>query len=196
MAKIGCKVCCDSINDLGCYGSCETIVTGLIAPVDGVYLIRYEINDSIRTIGISYDSGDTIIIPASVLNEDYLIVFQVYRPDGTKIGSDCYQALILSEFAATPVPRITPIIPPSEICDNMFTFVTIIGQQAYVIPPLSGGEQLADYSRYIVLFGAFSLPEVDYTQSPDFTNWVIVGNTITFAFPIDQEVEVKINSFV
>lgn len=198
MTQVGCKVCCQEITDLGCFGSCDLIpIPDLIAPVTGAYYFRFEIAGALRTVAVEFNAGDSIILPAELLNEDYLVEFKIFRPNGSAIGDECYQVLTLSEFRTVPIPRFIPTPPPpSENCDNMFQFNTVIGQTTYVIPPLPGGEELQDYSRFAIQYGAFNLPEVDYTVSPSETRWTIVGNVITFTFAPDQVVEVKIIAFV
>ena len=190
-----CKICCNEITDLGCFGSCEVIPTGLTAAFSGVYLFNWEFNGGIRTFGVTLTAGDPINLPAGNVNEDALIRFKVYQPNGVQVGSDCFQAKVLPQYSTVQ----TSLPTPNQTCDDMFQFTTIIGQQAYTLPANLQGNTLSMFSRFAVEFGFMNLPENDFTVSPAAQNWVISGNTITFNstnWPINQTVEVKIQAYV
>ena len=96
--------CCTNIENLGCFDSCNGIVTtDLIADVAGVWSMEIDYMGITKKVnfevfasgplvmplgGVLLDSG--IVILTDKLNEDYEYIVRFYRPDGTLLNDTCY----------------------------------------------------------------------------------------------------------
>lgn len=87
--------CCENIQDLGCFGFCDTIVTGVEAPASGTYIISLVGGGGIASY--EFTAGDEITF-TNPFNEDSVAVFQILM-DGTPVSNgiyDCYQVKVTS----------------------------------------------------------------------------------------------------
>lgn len=81
--------CCSSITDLGCFGFCDTIETGVTAPATDTYLIE----DTTRAAHFEVSGTiGTEITFTNVFNEDSVTVFKIKR--GASYIGNCYQVNI------------------------------------------------------------------------------------------------------
>lgn len=90
--------CCDSIKDLGCFGHCEEIVTGLTATATGAHTI--DILDG-NYKEINFTNGNPITFE-NFFNEDMITIFSVRDVNGDVmlLGSDnCFQVMTKPKIA-------------------------------------------------------------------------------------------------
>lgn len=73
---------CELIK-LGCFPNCEVINTGIIAAIDGEYIIKLYFDSGIRILKKILTTGDELIIDESI-NENYTYHMTVIDPDGSE----------------------------------------------------------------------------------------------------------------
>jgi len=78
---------CSSVIDLGCFNSCQTIDTGLLALENGTYTLHIDFLGAKKIETKTLSIGASIVID-SVLNENYEYTVQITSPSGLKT---CYK---------------------------------------------------------------------------------------------------------
>lgn len=95
--------CCNSIQNLGCIYSCDTIQIGVNAPTTGTYTIELQ-PDGIKVVSTENTAGSPLIFSGGYLNEDAVHVFKILKPDGSYLeveDSECFQISIKPTTNAT-----------------------------------------------------------------------------------------------
>ena len=85
------SLCCTSTMNLGCFGSCEDINTGIVAAMDGDYTVNAYFLAAVITQTVPLLTGEELIIP-NIYNENATIIFNIQDPNGddvTLLGNDC-----------------------------------------------------------------------------------------------------------
>lgn len=111
--------CCDSIEDLGCFQSCDIVEIGVLAAQTGLYTI--ELQPQGTQIFQTTNTAGTPLIFSNGFNEDGVSVFKIKQPDGTYLtvdGSECFQ--IQNSVAKNPVLADTIIIPIDVDCNTTY----------------------------------------------------------------------------
>lgn len=81
--------CCNNPINLGCFNYCSTIDTGYEAVQTGDHSLEvYLVNGVDKSIPVTISSGNNIIVPTSVLNENKEHQLKVLQPDGTYFEFD------------------------------------------------------------------------------------------------------------
>lgn len=89
-------LCCDTSYNLGCFGRCEDITTGLVAAVTGTYQVVYMIANGVFRQNVDFTIGENITFE-SMFNENYISVFSILDPLGNYLtidGEQCFQVTI------------------------------------------------------------------------------------------------------
>jgi len=83
--------CCEEITDLGCFTSCDETLEfpSLIADVSGAWKMEAEFAGSVLTVPITAVATEAIEVE-NVFNEDYTVIFKLFKPDGSQFGGVCY----------------------------------------------------------------------------------------------------------
>lgn len=86
------SLCCTNQRFIGCFGSCESIETGIIAALTGDYIITaYWLGNQIeQTVNIT--ATNEIIFP-NVYSECAAITFKITDPNGDTVvdgSDDCF----------------------------------------------------------------------------------------------------------
>lgn len=96
--------CCigTDINDLGCFGFCDTIVTGLTNTSGSSQVYSFYILGTETRIRVTIANGVAINF-TNAFNEDSLVIFQIF--EGNTLldigGDDCFQVRILPSLILT-----------------------------------------------------------------------------------------------
>lgn len=87
------NLCCTSKRFIGCYGSCDTISSGINAAQTGDHIIEVCWIDAIVTQTVNVTAPAIITFP-NVYNEYSNVTFKIMQPDGKYIvdaGDDCFE---------------------------------------------------------------------------------------------------------
>lgn len=83
-------MCCENPINLGCFNSCENVVTNVALVGLGTYTIKYDFNGSEIVIGFTTTGvGNFLHIPSKYFPEDIDLTFALYDNEGEYIG--CYK---------------------------------------------------------------------------------------------------------
>jgi hypothetical protein len=91
---------CDTTYSLGCYGSCFTFDTGLIAP-EANLTVRYRFMETWHEVELDNDPGDPISIPSGTFNESDDVEFEIW---GASRLSFNFNGLLYSRFSLKTEP--------------------------------------------------------------------------------------------
>lgn len=109
--------CCNSIRNLGCIYSCDTIQIEVNAPVTGIYTLE-TYPEGVKLVKTTNTIGTPLVFASGYLNEDATTVFKIIKPDGTYFetadGEDCFQVTV--QPASNPVLADMDIAPVG--CDD------------------------------------------------------------------------------
>lgn len=86
--------CCGNISDLGCFGYCDTITTGITALLTGTYQVKYQIGGGIVLQDFTGTATQELTF-TSQFNESYENVFRILDPNGVAVtdgsGNSCFK---------------------------------------------------------------------------------------------------------
>lgn len=88
--------CCESILDIGCIYSCDTIQIGVNTPTTGTYTLEL-MPDGVKVVSTTNTAGSPLAFSGGHLNEDAVHIFKIIKPDGTYFetsGSECFKISI------------------------------------------------------------------------------------------------------
>jgi len=74
--------CCENIQFVGCFGSCEAIPLLLQSDYTGVAELQFNWLNRYLTYDIVVEQGEQIVMP-NIFNEQSVVVFKIKRSDGT-----------------------------------------------------------------------------------------------------------------
>lgn len=87
--------CCDTYTNLGCFGSCAPINTGILAPVIGTYKIFLQFNNAVSEITVVTTTVNEEIVLVDQLNENYIYKMKIFQvvpgPPETMLELGCYR---------------------------------------------------------------------------------------------------------
>lgn len=89
-------LCCTDTYDIGCFGRCDNISTGITAAATGTYQIIYQIANGVVRQNVDYTIGEEIIF-SPIFNEDYITVFSILDPARAYVTFNdfsCFQVTI------------------------------------------------------------------------------------------------------
>lgn len=89
----------------------ETVTLPLQATETGTWKMVFEFNGQPIRTDIAVSTGQNIVIPANVLNENYTHVVRFYKTDQSIFNDTCYQLNIMATVFTNP-PANTSTLPP------------------------------------------------------------------------------------
>ena len=89
----------------------DTVTLPIQATETGTWRMVYDFNGTVIRTDISVTNGNNIVIPASVLNENYTHVVRFYKTDQSIFNDTCYQLNIMATVFTNP-PANTSTLPP------------------------------------------------------------------------------------
>lgn len=78
-------------DHLGCFNSCDSVLTGLMATESGTHTFTFRVNGAKFNYEDVFNAGDEIVLPANRFNENATILFTITQPSG-----ESYQATYLN----------------------------------------------------------------------------------------------------
>ena len=79
-------------TNIGCFGHCDTITTGVIAPADGVYTVSTTFNGQLLRIDTpALLTGEEVTFSASLIPENYQFTAWVSDSLGTMVPDSYIQ---------------------------------------------------------------------------------------------------------
>lgn len=84
---MSCLCTSDNITDLGCFCYCNDINTGILASMDGTYVIEIKYLDGTKVIELELLEEEEIVLEFDK-NENYEYIFSVTKPNNE---TSCYQ---------------------------------------------------------------------------------------------------------
>lgn len=121
--------CCDTIEDLGCIYSCDTVQIGVSASATGTYTIVL-MPDLIQVVSVTITAAQPIAFPGGYLNEDGRSIFKIKKPDGTYL-TDCYQVEIRP--TTNPTLASTDVTPLDCECTYDIYINSVFSQQVTLV---------------------------------------------------------------
>jgi len=105
MSSTNCNNCVSNFN-VGCFGHCSIVTTGLLADQSGIHTVVYYHLGAKQTVEITIASiSDPINIPASFFNEIGDKFFYIIQPDGSNyshnyltVDYECFRVRMELEF--------------------------------------------------------------------------------------------------
>ena len=85
-------MCCDNPIDLGCFSSCDGIVTNIATTCTQHYTVSYNFNGAVINYSFTDKGNGFVTIPSGVFNDSSSTTFAVYDNSGEQIG--CFKAKI------------------------------------------------------------------------------------------------------
>jgi hypothetical protein len=85
-------MCCDNPIDLGCFTSCDGIVTNIASTCTQHYTVSYNFNGAVINYSFTDKGNGFVTIPSGFFNDSSSTTFAVYDNAGEQIG--CFKAKI------------------------------------------------------------------------------------------------------
>lgn len=113
------SLCCENPYDLGCHSACAPIITNIVQPQQGYYIISYTFNGALITREwLATPVGGFLEIPSYIFNESANVTFQIY--DGNSVFINCFKAKILpSNSTLQPQPPQPPLTPFTTLIETI-----------------------------------------------------------------------------